>query len=330
MKIGVVGCGAVGSFYGAKLCRAGHETHFLLRSDYEAVKARGVRVLSPEGDFTARPRAATAPERIGPCDLALIGLKTTANRRFAELLPPLVGPRTRILTLQNGVGNEEALARLFPPEQIFGGHCFVCLNRIAPGVVRHMAHGRIILGEFRRPPGPQAEELAATFRAAGVPCEVSPNLERAHWEKLVWNIPFNGLGVAGAAGYEQVLAGRLRPGQPLGECLSADRLLADPRWFALLRELMCEVIDAARALGHLIPYEFAEENIERTRCMGAYRASTLLDFERGLPLELEAMFLEPRRLAQAAGASTPRLDALCAILTELDRRGQEAPPPKSC
>ena len=105
MKIAVVGTGAVGSYYGAKLARDGHEVHFLLRSDYERVKRHGVRILSPEGDFTVRPKAAKSPGEIGRSDLVLIALKTTANDLFPKLLPPLVGPNTAVLTLQNGLGS---------------------------------------------------------------------------------------------------------------------------------------------------------------------------------------------------------------------------------
>src|SRR5437773_6985044 len=138
MKIAVVGCGALGSFYGAKLCQLGEEVHFLLRSDYEAVRRKGVSVRSPSGDFHVQPRYAKAPEEIGPSDFVLIGLKTTANDQLARLLPPLVGPQTAILTLQNGLGNEERLAALFPPDQIMGGLAFVCLNRVEPGLIYHI------------------------------------------------------------------------------------------------------------------------------------------------------------------------------------------------
>src|ERR1044071_3557855 len=135
MKIAVVGCGAVGSFYGAKLCRAGHAVHFLLRSDYDIVRRKGVLIRSRDGDFHVNPKAAREPHEIGTADLVLIGLKTTANDRFPTLLPPLIGPTTAVLTLQNGLGNEEALAKIIPPDQILGGLCFVCLNRVEPGII---------------------------------------------------------------------------------------------------------------------------------------------------------------------------------------------------
>lgn len=313
MKIAVVGCGAVGSFYGAKLARAGHEAHFLLRSDYDAVRREGVRVQSPDGDFQVRPQCARRPEEIGAADLVLIGLKTTANDQFPRLLPPLVGPATALLTLQNGLGNEEQLARLFPPGQIMGGLCFVCLNRVAPGVIRHIRYGQVMLGEFQRPPGPRTHDLAARFSDAGVPCAVNEDLARAHWEKLAWNIPFNGLGVAAAAGPSAL---NPQPSTP-PQCLTTDILLADPRWAQLVRELMLEVIAAARALGHDVPDAFADELIQRTRTMGAYKASTLIDFERGQPLELQSLFLEPLRQATRAGVPMPRLSALCGVLGAL-------------
>ena len=132
MKIAVVGCGAVGSFYGAKLSRDGHDVHFLLRSGYETVRRKGVFIRSPQGDFQVRPKCARTGAQVGPSELVLIALKTTANDQFANLLPPLVSPSTAVLTLQNGLGNEEQLARLFPVGQILGGLCFTCLNRLSP------------------------------------------------------------------------------------------------------------------------------------------------------------------------------------------------------
>jgi 2-dehydropantoate 2-reductase len=321
MKIAVVGCGAVGSYYGARLCRAGQEVHFLLRSDFEAVRQNGVAIRSPAGNFTIHPQCARTPDEIGVCNVVLIGLKTTANDQFSKLLPPLVGPQTAVVTLQNGLGNTEQLARLFPPEQILSGLCFVCLNRVEPGVIHHMKYGTIVLGEFQRRAGPRTQELAEMFCDTGVPCKVTDNLAQAQWEKLVWNIPFNGLGVGGAAGYEALTSEKceVRSANAVDPVLTTDKLLGDTRWKKLLRDLMLEVIAAAGALGFEIPVAYAEEQIERTRTMAAYKASTLLDFELGRPLELESMFLEPLRRAQKAGVPVPRLAALCTVLQQLDQ-----------
>jgi 2-dehydropantoate 2-reductase len=312
MRIAVVGPGAVGSYYSAKLARAGHEVHFLLRSDYDQVRRYGVKILSPEGDFNIRPKCAKTPAQIGPCDLVLIAIKTTANDQLPMLVPPLVNPDTAILTLQNGLGNEEALAALFPVEQILGGLCFVCLNRLRPGEIQHIAHGKIELGEFRRWPEPRTHDIASAFRHAGIPCGVRDNLERAHWEKLVWNIPFNGLAVASCAGFEAVRTGNFEG--PIQDCLTTDKLLTDPYWFELVRALMHEVIAAGNACTPRISPEIAEELIEKTRVMGAYQPSSLIDFLRGFPIELEALFFEPLRRAQSRAVPVPRLTALCEIL----------------
>lgn len=319
MKIAVVGCGAVGSFYGAKLAHAGETLHFLLRSDYPQVRRQGVVVQSGQGNFRVRPKCARDPGEIGPSDLVLIGLKTTANDQFPILLPPLIGAHTAVVTLQNGLGNEEALARLIPPEQILGGLCFVCLNRLEPGVIRHIDHGRVVLGEFRRWPEPRTHDICSLFRRAGVPCEVTDNLARSHWEKLVWNIPFNGLGVASVAGFEAVLRGTMPASQPRLACLTTDRLLASQPWEKLVRELMEELISAAHKLGLGVPDDLGEKHIAQTRSMGAYKPSTIIDFEAGRPLELESMFLEPCRQAKAAGVAVPRLTALCNVLASLAR-----------
>ncbi len=319
-RIAVVGCGALGSYYGACLTRAGQNVTFLLRSDYEAVRSHGVRIENEQGAlrFVARPRAVRSAREAGEMDLVVIGLKTTANAAFVDSVLPMVGSATGVLTLQNGLGNEEALAALVGRERVLGGLCFVCLNRLAPGVIQHIAHGRIVMGEFSGAAGARVRSVASWFESAGVPCTVTDSLERAHWEKLVWNIPFNGLGVASAAGLEALETGRVPAREVLGPCLTTDRLLADPRWTDWVRGLMHETIDAARALGHEIPDAAAEEQIRRTLEMGAYRASTLIDFERRLPLELDSLFGEPLRRARAAGVRTPRLEALHQVLVQLD------------
>ncbi len=188
VKIGILGCGAVGSYYGAKLCRDGHETHFLLRSDYELVKRRGVTIWSDEGGFIVRPKSSTSAEQIGVCDLVFVAIKNTANSQLPYLLPSLVGEKTAVVSLQNGLGSEEAIARIVGEEHVLGGLCFVCLNRIEPGVIHHIAHGQITLGEFMRWPEPRTHDVASAIRHAGISCRVTSDLMRARWEKLVWNI----------------------------------------------------------------------------------------------------------------------------------------------
>ncbi len=324
MKTAVVGSGAVGSFYGAKLCKTGAEVHFLIRSDWEAFAQNGVRIISDEGNVTAHPQLALVPEEIGEVDLVLVALKTTANKHFERLIRPLVGKHTVIVTLQNGLGNEALLADLFGAERIIGGLCFVCLHRIEPGVVHHFAYGKITLGELASLPQERTHEIARFFRNAGIQVQVTDNLERARWEKLIWNIPFNGLGVASAAGYDAIMGGEIPDAFNNWDTFATDQLLDDPKWEALVREVMEELIFIARELGLNISSTFADQQISLTREMGHYRPSTLVDYEAGKPLELRNMFLEPLMVGQTMGLDLPRLAALCKILEQMDPEEETA------
>lgn len=295
-KIAIIGPGAVGGYYGAMLARAGNNVHFLLRSDYNHVAQHGFQVFSPLGDFQLQPvNAHRTPESIGQCDLVIVAAKATANEAIPALVAPLLHETTAILTLQNGLGNEEFLARHFGAERILGGKCFVCLNRIAPGTIRHIGHGIISIGEFGRPAQERTHELANRLRASGVSCQLSDDIAEVLWRKLVWNIPFNGLAIA---------AGRDRKGIDVGQ------ILADPALLERTRALMGEVIATARASGVSIEEEYAAFQIERTYPMGDYKPSSLLDWQNGFEVEVEPIWGRPLQRAQQLGIPTPELEKL--------------------
>jgi 2-dehydropantoate 2-reductase len=299
MRIAIVGAGALGLYYGALLQRSGQDVHFLLRRDFEAVSRGGLKVYSINGDFALPAvQAYRSPREIGPVELVLVGLKTFANDRYAELITPLVGEGTQILTLQNGLGNEEALAGLFGAERVVGGVAFLCSNRGAPGEVHHLGAGRIILGEYHRLDPERIERLAALFVAAGVDCRATADLRRARWEKLVWNIPFNGL------------CALLRQ--------SVDRLLAIPATRQLVRELMLEVIRAANAQGLSAPIDegFADSMLVFTDNIGVYRPSMQIDREEGRQLEIAAIFRAPLDLGGRRGIAMPRVAMLATLLEQ--------------
>lgn len=290
-KIAIVGAGSIGLFYGSKLASAGAGVHFLMRSGYEPAMKSGIRVHSATGSLhLEHPLVAKTPGAIGPCDGVVVAVKATSNAALPELLPPLLGDRTWILTLQNGLGNEEFLASLYGAERIIGGLCFVCLTRRNPVEVDHLGHGTLSLGEFQRPPCGRTQELHGAFLASGVETHLVTELAAERWRKLVWNVPFNGLCTAERTG--------------------VDKILNDP---ALLQECEClmdEIRAIAAAEGYGIPPEYAVFQIERTRSMGAYRPSTLIDAEAGRPLEIEPIWGEPLRRAHIAGIETPHLAAL--------------------
>jgi 2-dehydropantoate 2-reductase len=249
-----------------------------------------------------RPVAAFgSAEEIGPVDLVIVTLKTTANGEFARLLPPLLGPRTVIFTLQNGLGSDGQLAALFGAERVMGGLAFIAATRTAPGEVTCYHPGSISLGEFGRPPQDRTRALAEQFEAAGVKTRVVDDLAEARWHKLVWNIPFNGLAIAAGG-------------------IATDRLCAVPRLAEEVRALMHEVQSAASRLGFVIPDKFLRQQFDVTPPMGAYRPSSLVDFLAGREVEVEAIWGEPLRRAQAAGAHVPRLEKLYASLKKLTAR----------
>ncbi len=288
-RIAIVGSGSVGGYYGARLASVA-EVSFLMRRDLAAVRERGLRVHSVAGDLHLAPvRAFATTKEIGPVDLVVVALKTTANEALPGLLPPLLKPGTILLTLQNGLGNEAFLARHFPGHPVLGGLCFVCINRGEPGVIHHLAHGKVEMGAFS---GAEAlPSVADLFVRAGLDCRILPDLGLARWRKLVWNIPFNGLSIAGGG-------------------IDTQRILADPALLARTRALMTEVADVAAALGHRIDPAFVESNIQGTLEMGPYQPSSLVDFLAGHAVEIEAIWGSPLREAQRHGVPVPELERL--------------------
>jgi 2-dehydropantoate 2-reductase len=305
-SIGIIGAGALGAFYGARLAKAGHNVKFLMRSDYDAVREHGLYVKSFEGDFHLRPEIYNSPETMGECDLLVIGLKTTANAMLPALLGPTAGAKTVVLTLQNGLGNEEAVAGALAhtgadaASRVLGGIAFLCSNRTAPGHIHHMDHGWIRMGEFAAPVTDRTRQIAELFHSADIRCEVYDNLMQARWEKLVWNIPFNGLGVAAKADVAQVLG--------------------TPQLREVAHGLMKETVKAAAATGAKIDESMPEKMLKNSESMGPYHSSMQVDFEQSRPLEVESIIGEPTRRAVAAGADVPRMEMLYALVKELDKQ----------
>ncbi|HSZ59103.1 MAG TPA: 2-dehydropantoate 2-reductase [Tepidisphaeraceae bacterium] len=307
--IAIVGAGAVGGYYGARLAEHGHDVHFLLRSDYETVKSKGWSVKSIAGDFDLRPdrfHSYDDPRKMPAADLIVVTLKSTSSDQFDPLIRPLLKSDSVILTLQNGLGNEERIAELFGPERLIGGLAYVCTTRVAPGQIHHTFNGKIQLGEFTGTPSDRARDIAKLFESSNVTAEVLSNFRWGKWRKLVWNVPFGGLGAL--------------------LDLHTDELLADPKGVQLVRALMQEVIDAAGALGHQMAPDLIKQMIPYTLEMGHYRSSMQVDRNENRPMEVEAILREPLRQARQAGVEAPRLASLYELLSILDsRRGAACP-----
>ncbi|MBV5312359.1 MAG: putative 2-dehydropantoate 2-reductase [Prolixibacteraceae bacterium] len=282
IRYGVVGTGALGGFYGGKLVRAGQEVHFLFRSDFEFVKKNGLQVDSVKGDFHLPEINAYHTTRQMPvCDVILVCLKTTGNHLLPELIKPLLHSESIVVLLQNGLGLEEDLFAQLPGIQIAGGLAFICSNKVGPGHINHLDYGKLILGSYNVARNTNLEQIVHDFQQADIHAELAPDLSFARWQKLVWNIPFNGMTV--------VLN------------TTTDRLMADENTRELSRELMLEVIHGANQCGVPLKESLAQQMIDMTIKMKPYAPSMKLDFDFRRPMEIEYIYSKPIQTAREAG-----------------------------
>lgn len=306
--IGIIGTGAIGGFYGVMLARAGFDVHFLLRSEFSAVAERGLQVDSaPHGAMTLNPvQAYSSAEDMPPCDWLLIGAKTTSNAQLAPAILQAAAPGAKVLLLQNGLDVEDGLRQLLPDSlHVLGGLCYICVHRDGPGLITHQALGAVHVGYHSGSadePGRAAivEEGVAMFLACGIDSRAMADLHQARWQKLVWNIPYNGLSVLLGA--------------------STTPLMADPDSRELIQALMAEVVQGAIACGHEMPAGYAAHLFKVTENMPDYWPSMHHDFLHKRPMELDAIYTRPLAAARAAGCEMPRIEALYRSLSFIDRR----------
>lgn len=310
-RIGIIGSGAIGGFYGLMLARAGFDVHFLLRSEFAAVASQGLQVNSAlHGNLHLQPvQAYQSVADMPPCDWLLIGAKTTSNAELAPLISQAAAPGAKVVLMQNGLAVEDELRPLLPDSlHLLGGLCYICAHRSAPGVVEHQALGSVNLG-YHSGPANDAESCqqileqgSALFQAAGLDSTAMAELNQARWQKLVWNVPYNGLAVL------------------LNSATTALMGHADSR--ALIEAIMQEVVDAAGACGYQLPTGFAGKLLAATDRMPDYLPSMYQDFALQRPLELHAIYAAPLAAAAQAGCAMPRTEMLYQTLRFLEQRAQ--------
>lgn len=296
MKIAVVGAGAVGLYYGARLQKSGEDVHYLLRGDYEAIQRHGIRIRARDSHFQlSEVKGYLNPVDIGEVDLVIVAVKAASNEFLPKLLFPLLAPYTAILSLQNGLGNIEFLRKQFPANRLFCGACYICLNRVEPGVVENYHLGSIVVSQEGGTDTVLLKTVADMLNRARLNCRISQDIDLMRWEKLLWNVPFNGL---------SIVAGQV----------TTDVILADDGLKRLARGLMEELLAAAFALGMDIDPRLVDRQFEITKSMGEYRPSSLVDFLAGRKVEVEAIWGEPLRQALETGQDMPKLETLYRLL----------------
>ena len=291
MTYAVIGTGAIGGFYGARLAQAGHDVHFLLHSDYEYVASHGLQVLSCDGDFyLPHVKAYSDVHAMPRVDVVLVGLKSTNEHLLRTLLPPLLGEKTLVVLIQNGIGLEADVQSWFPGVALAAGLAFICSAKTEPGVIRHQCYGSINIGNFSCADQGLIDAVVQNFCDAGIEAHEVDYTE-ARWRKAVWNMPFNGMTVA------------LRT--------QTDALLAHPSTRRLIYEQMMEVIGAANALGvTTLDESFAHKMLQMTDDMVPYSPSMRLDYDFHRPMEIYYIYTRPIAEAHAAGFDMPRLAML--------------------
>ncbi|MEX0332195.1 MAG: 2-dehydropantoate 2-reductase [Puniceicoccaceae bacterium] len=306
-NVAIIGAGALGSYFGIRLAHAGNSVSFLLRSDYDAVRESGMKLILSDGTAIRleNPGVHHSVREMGPADCVIIGLKTTRNYLFPELLPAVVGPETVLVTIQNGLGNVEALEELFPGNPVIGALCQIGVNREAPGRIRSFVpkDGFVLLGKSAQASESDLETIQKLLSGAGINTRTTPSLGEALWRKLMWNVPFNGLTVAIG-------------GKP------TDAVCGDPALRSVARGLMEEIRQAGNTLGYAIEPEYTDKLLGFTDKLGPYMASSVHDWLAGRQLEVKAIFRKPLEAGTGRGVKMPYLESLTAILAGLgSRRG---------
>lgn len=300
MKVAVMGAGAVGGYFGALLHTGGMDVSLIARGQHlEAIQARGLHIQSGQGDFTVPAKAVGDPREIGPVDLILFCVKAYDTEAAARQCLPIIREGTAILSLQNGVDNEEKIGIIAGAERVLGGVAYIGAGVSAPGVIIHTAEGRIVFGEVTGGISDRGKRLEQALREAGLPIELSPDIQAALWRKLCWNAAFNAMNA--------LIGGEV------------DILLRRPEGEALARAVMEEVHAVAASQGVTLSDDVVDKLLHWTATAATgMKTSMRQDLEAGRRLEVDALNGVVVERGQAAGVSTPYNFALYALLKAMD------------
>lgn len=300
MKILVMGAGAVGAYFGARLRASGEDVVLCARGEsLRAIREHGLDITSIRGDLRIEVTATATPRDYAPYDLILFCVKAYDTDAAANAISRCLKPGGAILTLQNGVENEAKLAAIFGRDAVMGGNARVGVEMVAPGKIVHLSTGHIDFGELDGRETDRARSIAGVFQRAGILGQVSTDIMSARWDKLVWNGAFNTV---------TTLTQRR-----VGE------LLDDPESMKLLRALMLEIVTVARAEGAKIADDRIDAYIAHSqKNLRALKTSTQQDLEHGKPLEYEALSGAVVRAARRHDISVPSVETIYALMRLLD------------
>jgi 2-dehydropantoate 2-reductase len=307
MRIAIMAAGAVGGYFGARLAQAGHDVTFIARGAHrDAMLAQGLKIESPAGDIHLQhPNVTDDPASVGVVDVVLFAVKLWDTEQAGERTRAMVGPKTRVITLQNGVDSVERLAPILGDHVVIGGSTYVVTVIAAPGVIRHgSAFGRIRCGRLDRRPDEILSHYVQEMKAAGIDITLSDDMRADMWMKFVL--------LTGTSG---ITASTRQPLGPIRD---------DPDMRALFAKLRSESLAVGEASGVSFPPTFPEDLDRSVESFPpTMRASMANDLAAGNRLELDWLAGKVVTLGRELGVPTPANEAVYAILKPY-RMGRQA------
>jgi 2-dehydropantoate 2-reductase len=305
MRIAVMAAGAVGGYFGARLAAAGHDVFFIARGAHlAALKSNGLKIESVHGDLhLPKPNVTDDPASVGAVDMVLFAVKLWDTEKAAEQTKPLVGPDTRVITLQNGIDSVERVAPILGAEQTIGGAAYIATTIAAPGFIKQTSSFAMMrCGRADKRADAQLQAFVDAGLAAKIDVAIAPDITRELWQKFTF--------LTAMAGATAALRSAIGP------------IMADQELRAFFRSLMEEVFAIAKAKGVALDPAVIEErmNFVQTKAEPTMKASMAHDLERGNRLELDWLNGKVRELGRAFNIPTPAHDTVYTVL-KLHRNG---------
>jgi 2-dehydropantoate 2-reductase len=284
-----MGSGGVGGYFGARLAQAGCDVGFIARGAHlAALRERGLAVESKLGNTRLpKVRATDDPATLGSVDVVLISVKLWDTEAAVRAISPIVGPKTAVLSLQNGVQKDDVLRRILGNEPVMGGLCYIAATIARPGVISHTGTmQKIVFGEYDGTRSARAEALLEACRRGGIDTELSPDIRKATWEKFVFLV-----GLSATTTTVRLAIGPIRK---------------NPRTRQFLLDVMREAVAVGRAQGVAVSVEYAENRLAFCDGLPAEMTSSMHnDLDRGNRLEVGWLSGAVVELGQAADVPTP-------------------------
>jgi 2-dehydropantoate 2-reductase len=301
MKILVIGAGAVGGYFGGILAKGGEDVTFVARGKHlDSLKTAGLRIRSYKGDLSLMVNAIDNPEEIGKVDLILVCVKSYDTEEATLQCMKNIGEGTIVLSLQNGVDNEESIGKIVGINKVLGGVALIGSELNNSWEIWHHTAGKIIIGELDGRISDRVRKVAYIFKKADIPCSISNDIQKELWKKLVWNAAFNSVSAVTRSNLQEIM-----------ECEETRELV---------RLIMTEVLNIARGIGHDLDEGIIEEYLVLPERSREVRTSTLQDLLKHKHLEIDAINGVVVKIGKKLGIPTPYNNSLYALLKLINNK----------